>query len=279
MPLRNPTRDTLGFPLRWDPDKTEWRDQQGRGILEGIGPSITTAVSDDDVKLLIAFFDFQVSDEGQKLQSWGLEGIHYTFDQNDTSQAWRSSDVLYQGNDPRGPRRLSPEVWDLNYNPGADRVDIRNKTGLGKFGNQLLGGNVFEDRKGYILNDYGRDADEYFGGRTKELQKALTAYGIKSEKELFPPGMPRTIGMPNIKWGSRHTLAAGSTSEAHAVANTQYLESIPRELSKLIVVPASQFDAEWDKYINFLDNQINIKILEVEHTQLLKERLQMWYDE
>jgi len=169
-------------------------------------------------------------------------------------------------------------VWDLNYNPQADRVDIRNKTGLQKFGNQLFGGNVYVDRTGYVLNDYGRDADEYFSGRTKELQGILTAYGIKSEKEMFPPGMPRTIGQPNIPWGARHTLASGSTSEAHAVAITQYLESIPRELSRLIAVPRASFDAEWDNYINFLETKINIKIIEEEHTRLVKERMNMWYN-
>jgi len=278
LPENNPAYDTLGFPLRWDPDNTQWRDLQGRGILEGMGYSVTTAVNDADTQLLVNFFDYLCSDEGQKLQSWGIEGEHYTFDQNDTSKDWKSSKTLYVGNDPRGPRRLAPEVWDLRYNPNAERVDIRNQTGLDKFGNQLIAGGVFALKDGYILNDYARDADEYFGGRTPELQTALKAYGIKSEKELFPPGMPTTIGLPNIPYGARHTLAAGSTSDAHMVALNQYLEAIPVELSKLIVVPAAQFDAEWDNFIKFLENQVNIKILEEEHTKLLKDRMAMWYD-
>ena len=279
MPVSNPTRDTLGFPLQWEPDKMSSRDQQGRGLSEGIGFSITTSASDEDARLIMDFFDYTVSDEGQMLMNFGIEGLHYTFDKNapvGEFGEWVSNADLYQGNDPRGPRWLASEVWDLLYNPTAERVDIRNKTGLHKFGHNLLG-TFNTTSSGYIMNDYKQDPDEYFSGRTPELQAALSAYGVKSEKELFPKGMPRTLGLPNLKWGPSHTLAVGSTSEAHQVANTQYLECIPVELSKLTVAPAASFDAAWDGFIKFLEDSIKIKMLEDEMTQLLDDRMTMWY--
>ena len=278
LPESNPKNDTLGFPLRWDPDNTQWRDQQSRGNPEGIGYSITTAVNDEDTQLLVDFFDFLVSDEGQQLQAWGIEGEHYTFDQNDTSKDWKSDPKMYVGDDPRGPRRLSPEVWNLRYEPDANRVDLRNETGIDKYGSQIFGSR-FVTNTGLLLNDYQQDADYYFSTRHPDLQTVLTAYGIKSEKELFPRGYPCTIDLPSLKYGPSHTLPTGSTSEAHLVASQQYLEAIPVELSKLVVTPASRFDEEWDNFISMLENRINIKMLEDEMTMLLRQRLSMWYDE
>jgi putative aldouronate transport system substrate-binding protein len=273
----DPGHDFLGFPLRWMPNSTQYRDLQDRGP-EGIGASITTAVSDEDTQVLINFYDFLISDEGMLLQQWGIEGEHYTFDKSDNSKDWKSSESLYVGNDDRGPRRLAPEVWDLLYAPGADRVNLRNQTGLQKYANNIFC-SFLVSADGYILNDYAIDADIFFNGRSPEQQKVLTAYGIKAENQMFPPGSPRTLGLPQLRYGATRTLPVGNASEAHAVAREQYLEAIPVELSKLLVVPKAQFDAEWDKFINFLDNQVNVKILEDELTKSLRDRLFMWYEE
>jgi putative aldouronate transport system substrate-binding protein len=272
----NSAHDTLGFPLRWDPDNTIWRDQQGRGTREGFGASITTAVSEEDTKLLVNFFDYLMSDEGQQLMGWGIEGVHYTFDPDCTALDWRTNEPLYIGNDPRGIRRLSPDAFNLRFNPDSNRVDIRHRTGLEKYGNQMLGSR-FVAQSGLILNDFTRDPDEYFATRSPEAQKVLAAYGLNSEKGNFPPGMPRTIGLPNILYGPSHDIPVGVATERHQVAQAQYLESVPVELAKLIVVPRAQFNAEWDNYIRFLETQVNISMLEEEMTKGLRDRLTLWY--
>jgi hypothetical protein len=159
-------------------------------------------------------------------------------------------------------------------NATTDLADIRKKTGIEKY--DFVGTrNVAQD--GTILNDYKRDDDEYFKTRNPILQEALTAYGIKGLNGIMPHGYPTALDLPKLAYGPIWSLAIGSTSEATKVANAQYEEAIPRDLSKCIMAKPTNFDAEWDKFMKSLDSKMNLKALEDEMTLLLKQRMEMWY--
>jgi len=270
-----PWRNYLGFPVQMDPDNMKWRDMQNRGQLTGnSGYSIASTVSDADAKLLVAFFDYCASDEGQMLLQWGIEGEHYTWDKNDKSKDWQGPQSgLYDGNDPRGPRLVDPEVWSMRTSANTEVAEMRGKLGF-KYGDGLIGARTIL-QNGQNLGDYPRDDDEYFDSRDDASKEVFNAYGIKGSNQLFPPGYPWNDALPLIKHGNAYNLASGLT-EVTKVAAAHYEEAINRDIARAIVAPPAQFDAEWDRFITGLDNS-NLPALEEEMTKSLKERMEMWY--
>jgi len=263
-----PERNFLGFPILMDPDTMKWRDLQSKGLVFAGGYSVTTAVNDADLDLITNFFDFLASDEGMKLKAWGVEGVHYTYDANDTSKDWQGSDA--------SPRRVDPYVWSMRVN-SMDAPTVRWTTGVGKYADTgfYAPGGGYICRDGSVLSDHPRDHMEYYNGQTEYLKGVLDAYGILGLNEMFPKGYPYVLDMPVLLRGPVYNLAIGGT-ERTAVIFENYKELIQSRSAKAVMAPANKFDAEWDAFMVELD-KIGMPELEKEVTDLLRERYNLWY--
>jgi len=266
----DPMRNYLGFPVLMDPANMEWRDLQSTGlVVGGAGFSITTSASDATAQRIVDFFDFLASDEGQRLRTWGIEGVHYTFDANDTSQEW----VTVEGN----PRRVCPRVWEIRT-ATTDVQVIRAETGVGRYVSQAFyyAGGAFILRDGTHLHDHPMDPMEYFYSQDEATQHVLSQYGILGLNGLFPRGMPWYVDQPVLPRGQINTLPTGQTVQT-AVAMENYRDMIPSRVARAVMASPADFDAEWASFMSDLDG-VGLRELEEELTTALRDRMSLWFD-
>ena len=263
-----PERNYIGFPILMDPDTMQWRDLQSKGLVTAGGLSVTVAVNDADLDLIVSFFDFLASDEGLKLRCWGIEGEHYTFDPDDTSKDWQGTDA--------SPRRVDPYVWSMRYDT-MSQPTVRWTTGVDKYPEfyPIGGGHVFKD--GYLVQDHPVDTSEYYEAQSDYLKDFMTHYGIIGLNQMFPIGYPYILDQtthPILLRGPVYNLPFEQNERCKVIFES-YKDLIVNRSGATITASPENFEAEWDRFMNDLE-RVGIVELEQEITRLLAERMTLW---
>ncbi|MCM3702208.1 ABC transporter substrate-binding protein [Paenibacillus macerans] len=228
----------------------EYKDHsfQSAGI-DGYGISITTACK-DPVRA-IKFIDWLSSDEGQVLVNWGIEGKHYTVDEN-------------------GKRVIPDEITDRRVN---DTTNFTKQTGLGnpdglyKIFGARYGDGVKDPSGNYYTTNFPEQIVENY---TEAEKETLKAYNATTWKDLFP----QEDEFPAKEWGALYNMPVPTDGDYQVIfQKTQ--DIIRKRIPEAILAKVADFDKVYDAFLSELDKAGATK-MEAEYTELVKKRVELF---
>ncbi|MGZ7442257.1 ABC transporter substrate-binding protein [Paenibacillus sp. TH7-28] len=228
----------------------EYKDHsfQSAGI-DGYGISITTECK-DPVRA-IKFIDWLSSDEGQVLVNWGIEGKHYTVDEN-------------------GKRVIPDEITDRRVN---DTTNFTKQTGLGnpdglyKIFGARYGDGVKDPSGNYYTTNFPEQIVENY---TEAEKETLKAYNATTWKDLFP----QEDEFPAKEWGALYNMPVPTDGDYQVIfQKTQ--DIIRKRIPEAILAKEADFDKVYDAFLSELDKAGAAK-MEAEYTELVKKRVELF---
>lgn len=232
----------VGFPLVYDTSIRDWYlDQPVPNLNNGFGISKDAK---DPVRI-IKFLDALITEEWQKLLSWGEEGIDYHVDEN--GRFYRTPEQRAQQEDP---------TWKLANKADALMGYIPKIEGTYSDGN---------------ATSPGDQPEEYFDGLKPEDKELLEAYGHKTWTDFFSPAPENPVYYP--AW--QIDLIDGSEA---AIASQQMTDTSLKFLPQAIMAPSDKFDAVWDDYVKAFD-KINVQAYLDRVNEQLQWRIENWSTE
>lgn len=228
----------------------EYKDHsfQSAGV-DGYGISITTACK-DPVRA-IKFIDWLSSDEGQVLVNWGIEGKHYTVDEN-------------------GKRVIPEEITDRRVN---DTTNFTKQTGLGnpdglyKIFGARYGDGVKDPSGNYYTTNFPEQIVENY---TEAEKETLKAYNATTWKDLFP----QEDDFPAKEWGALYNMPVPTDGDYQVIfQKTQ--DIVRKRIPEAILAKEADFDKVYDAFLAELD-KAGAQKMEAEYTELVKKRVELF---
>lgn len=228
----------------------EYKDHsfQSAGV-DYYGISITTACK-DPVRA-IKFIDWLSSDEGQVLVNWGVEGKHYTVDEN-------------------GKRVIPAEVVDRKVN---DTTNFTKETGLGnpdglyKIFGARYGDGVKDASGNYYTTNFPEQIVENYSEAEKET---LKAYNATTWKDLFP----QEDEFPDKEWGALYNMPVPTDGD-YQVIFEKTKDIVRKRIPEAILAKEADFDKVYETFLAELDKAGAVK-MEAEYTELVKKRVELF---
>ncbi len=229
----------VGFPLVYDTSIRDWYlDRPVPNLNNGFGISKDAK---DPVRI-IKFLDALITEEWQKILSWGEEGIDYHVDEN--GRFYRTPEQRAQQEDP---------TWKL-----ANRADAL-------FGYIPKIEGTFSDGN---ATSPGNQPEEYWESLKPEDKELLGAYGYNKWTDFFSPPPENPVYYP--AW--QIDLIEGSEAK---IAETQMTETSLKYLPQAIMAKPGQFDAVWDEYVKAFE-KINVQAYLDRVNEQLQWRIENW---
>jgi len=227
-------------------DDSTQKDQTLKDYGFSGGWGITISSSCKDPERAFKFLDWLASDEAQILLNWGIEGTHYTI--ND-----------------EGKREVLPEVQEQkNTDPNYSK-----KTGVGQYIYPFPQRGVGAlDANG---DSYSTMTIESMTANYNSAEKeTLAAYSVEAWPDLFPSA--EELGTSNH--GQVWQLNIPSDSDI-AIIQKKADDYIQQEATQAILGKPEDFDKAWDEIVATLESY-KIDKLNQGITDLIKDRLELW---
>ena len=224
----------------------EYVDQSLKDYGFGGGWGIAISESCENKERAFEFLDWMASDEAQVLLNWGIEGEHYTVNED-------------------GKREVLPEIQEQkNTDP-----DFSKKTGIGAYIYPFPQRGVGAiDSTG---NSYTTTTLENVIANYNEAQKeTLAGYGISNFTELFTSDEELGISKHGQVW--QYTIPSDSDI---AIIQQKCDDYIQQAVTQAILGKPENFDKAWDEIQKTLKSY-GVDKLNEEMTKLTKERLELW---
>ncbi|NLM10399.1 MAG: extracellular solute-binding protein [Clostridiaceae bacterium] len=215
-----------------------YADRDVMNINQGFGVSVSCKQPD----IAISFLNTMLSEEWQKILSWGIEGEDYHVDAN--GRFYRTPEQREQQKDL---------VWKSRNKLEALLDQLPKHQG------------TFSDGNAYSPGD---QPEEFFETLREYDKNFLKAYGKKTWRDFLnqPPENPIYYPCWNIH------LPDGSEAQ---MANQQLTDLSLQYLPRAILADPSEFDAIWEEYVNAI-KKINIKAYEDAINAGIQERIANW---
>ena len=232
------------LPVVIDPENDKDQSLKDYGFSGGWGMAISSSCKDPE--RAFEFLDWLASDEAQILLNWGIEGTHYTI--ND-----------------EGKREFLPEIQEQkNTDP-----DFTKKTGVGQYVY------TFPQRGIGALDpngdSYSPDTlENKVANYTDAEKETLEAYGAEAWPDLFPTA--EELGTSNH--GQVWQLNIPSDSDM-AIIQKKADDYIQQAATQAILGKPEDFDKAWDEIEKTLESY-KIDELNQGITDLIKDRLELW---
>jgi len=216
-----------------------------RALSGGVGISVVTTKCKNPERLFEAI-DFLISDEGQILNNWGIEGEHY--------------DIV------NGKRVARLEALEGR----ASDPDFTKKTGIGAFGLGINYENGVKDASGqYYTTSSKENMIAQMGDVEKEV---LAAYG----KEIWADFFPQAETFPMRMWPGE---SSGNTrldaDSPGAIAFQKVSDIVKTSVIRAIVAPPESFDTEWARFKDdMVKNGVDVFTEAIEENN--RELLELW---
>lgn len=219
---------------------------QDTGYMAGWGIGISKDCK-DPVRA-IKFLDWLASDEGQILNSWGIEGKQYKVE--------------------NGKRVIPADVLDRKNN---DATNFSKQTGIGMYNISARYGDGVKDSTGnYYTTNFPEQVVNTYSDVEKEV---LKAYGKTTWKDFYP----QASEFPVKPWGAAWNIAIASDSQVNIIYKK--VETITRKrIPEIVLAKPGKFDQVWDAFMKDLDKAGADK-MEKGYTKLVKERVKLWSDD
>ncbi|MFA9557078.1 ABC transporter substrate-binding protein [Evansella sp. AB-rgal1] len=208
----NPDREFMALPIVFDGvEQDQYLDPPSFTSNRGVGITVNA----ENPERIIQFFDHIIQEEQQKKIMWGLEGEHYTVDEDGRYFQTEEQIELVQNQQFREEFGMTTFEWNW------PRLN-------GSFEN----GNAVEPRRQpeVALATY-RDADREY----------LDAYGISTFAELFADPQERPwypAWSANIEQGS-----------PHAIFEERANELTRRHYARIVLAEPANFEKEWNDFV------------------------------
>ena len=225
-------------------EEFENKDFMSGGYSAGWGVGITTSCK-DPVRA-IKFLDWLASDEAQILNNWGIEGVHYTVDEN-------------------GKRVIPEEEWEKRRSD----PEYGKKTGIGVYTYPFpQRGTGEKDPTGQY---YVPTTPEQIKANYTDIEReVLSAYGVEMWKDLFKPASEFPIKPYGVAW----QISIPQSSNINQIM--QRLQDITfKRIPAMIMAKPSEFDRLWDEYQKEME-EAGVHEAEKEFEQLLKDKVKLW---
>ncbi len=219
---------------------------QDAGYLAGWGIGIS--VDNPDPVRAIKFLDWMASEEAQILNNWGIEGEHYTIDEN--------------GNRYISPEEREARLSDSEYNRRTG-IDVFKAYGP-HYGNGVL------DSTGqpFTVNTPEQLTENY----TEKEKEVLANYGVERWGELYP----QADEFPVKPWGAGWQINWDSGSDI-ALTFQRAQDIMFQRVPEAILAKPEEFDEVWAEFMNDLD-RIGVEEMEQEYNELLQQKIRLWND-
>lgn len=235
------------FPVTLSEDYVD-HSFQPAGV-DGYGIAITTACK-DPVRA-IKFLDWLASDEGQILRNWGIEGKHYTVDEN-------------------GKRVIPDEITDRRMNDTANftkETGLGNPAGLYAVMSARYGDGVKDSTGNYYTINFPEQIVELYSDAEKE---SLAAYNATTWKDLFP----QESDFEAKEWGALYNMPVPTDGEYQVIfQKTQ--DIIRKRIPEAVLAKPTDFDKVYDSFLDEL-NKAGAEKMEAEFTELVKARVELF---
>ena len=166
------------------------------------------------------FIDFIASEEGQLLLNWGIEGVHYFYED--------------------GVRTFYPEMAEIR---DTDSDTWQRVFGIGNYVHpfpQL--GNMTIDSTGNPITPNTRE--DHMRNLTDAQRETLEAYGVELFIDLFPT-FNESYTIPH---GEAWTINTGSGTELDIIMG-RISGFANEQITQSVLVNPADFDAHWDAFI------------------------------
>lgn len=232
-------RTYVGLPLVYDESiKDHYRDRGPLNLNNGFGISVNAK---DPVKIL-KLLDALITEDWQKVLSWGIEGEDYIVNEEGRfMKTQEQRDAFTDG------------TWKL-----ANKADA-----FFGFAPKIEGS--FSDGN---ATDAAAQPEEYKAGLKEYDKKFLEAYGFDSYVDFFSEPPENEVAYP--AW----TIDLVEGSEAK-VANTKLSDLSTKHLPKVILAKPADFESAWSEYTAEI-GKINIKAYEDRINEQIQWRIDNW---
>lgn len=216
----------------------------GTGYIAGYGVGIT--VDAKDPVRIIKFLDYLASDEGQVLVNWGIEGIHYTVDED-------------------GKRVIPDEIQNRKVN---DANNFKKETGIGNYWlSARYGDGVLDPTGNYYTTNF---PEQYIARYSEADKKTLAAYGATTYKDLWPSDDE----FEERAYGAGWTISFDTASDANVIFQKSQ-DLMKKYIPQAILADPADFDKIYDEFLAQLD-KIGVDKMNAEYSQMIKDRVEMW---
>jgi putative aldouronate transport system substrate-binding protein len=213
-----------------------WRDSPLPNLQRGFGISVKAK---DPVRIM-KFLNAQLSEEWQKIFSWGIEGEDYTLASD--GQPVRTPEQRRQQDDPTWKLSNKADLW---YGE-APKLEGRYTNGMAT-----------------VLSD---NATEYFSNLKPQDVEILKAYNVVSYAELVDKNPPL-----NPAWYPAWQISPPDGSPAQ-LAWAKADETYRRMLPRVVLGRPEDFDKNWQAYMEAL-GPANLKVYEDFVQQGISDRI------
>jgi ABC-type glycerol-3-phosphate transport system substrate-binding protein len=240
-------RNLVAFPVVMEGVTEEY--YRGPYAMAAQGVSISTACKDPEG--VMRFLNRMATDDIQKLNAWGIEGIDYYLDAD-------------------GKFQRTEEQW-LN----AFNMEYRWVEGIGEFNNLMPRYEQTTDEVYGVFNDGNRVNPnlhpDYMDLRYKPYEKQILAdYNAQTLVDWFNPSYPARY-QPG--WSVRQQMPQDSDE---FIAVNKALETAREWNAKIIMAPTADVDALWEEYQAILLSIPGLTSYEEEATRIIRESAQYY---
>lgn len=215
-----------------------YADREVMNINQGFGVSVSCQNPD----IAVSFLNTMLSEEWQKILSWGIEGEDYYVDEN--GKFYRTPEQREQQKDLvwRSSNKLEALMDCLPKHQGT-----------------------FSDGNAFSPDD---QPDEFFATLSEYDQNFLNSYGKKTWRDFLnqPPDNPVYYPCWNI------TLTEGSDAQ---IASQQLTDLAMKYLPRAILADPSEFESIWNEYCQEIE-KINYKAYEDAINAGIQDRIANW---
>lgn len=235
------------FPLVIDELKYSDQTLKDYGFRGGWGISISKTCKDKD--RAFEFLDWMASEEAQVLVNWGIEGVHYFYDENGRRKFYNEDKTARKDIEGDYTKEGDSGVGFYVY-PFPQRTNGE----IDSTGNPYL----------YINEEIIKSS------YTKAEKKTLVAYGVESWAELCTP----TEELPISKHGQAWQYNLPLESEAPKIQK-QLDDYFKCAIAEAILGKPEDFDMAWEQ-IQMRLKELGVEKLNNEITKFTKERIELW---
>lgn len=230
------------FPITLD-ETFKQADFQPTGFNGGWGGAISSKCK-DPVRA-IQFLDYLASDEGQVLNSWGIEGKHYKIE--------------------NGKRVIPAEIQERKMN---DNAAFTRETGVSNYLFSVrFGDGVLDPSGSYYTTNFPENVWDSKSDLEKEI---LGKYGYKRWKEAFPAEEE----FPIKPWGAAWTIPIPNDSELAPFFDKE--QAVVRKwIPEAILAKPEDFDKTYDRFLEELE-KIDATRMEGLYTEIIQKRIKFW---
>jgi len=212
----------------------------------GSGVAITTKCK-DKVRAM-KFFNWMASEEANVLTAWGVEGVHWKYDENKK-------------------RVFLPETLKQKQND----KDFAKTTGIGLYQYPWPRyGNTYLDSTGNSVVPDAPEESVMISNYSKTEKQVLAGYGVKTWKNLFP----QKDEFPVVPYGAAFKYEGSMNSDYTAISN-KCTELTKKYSAKLIMAKPDEFDKIFNEFVKAMEGA-GVRDIEKQITQAFKDRLKLW---